>query len=76
MNLIWVLSQAIPRLIAPEMPSAEGMFWLAILGVGVNGFAAWKLSKGKTLNEQVLNRHLLEDVLSCCTHCKRHVDIF
>lgn len=60
---IWVLSMAIPRLMAPEMPSAEGMFWLAILGVGVNGFAAWKLSKGKTLNEQVLNWHLLEDVL-------------
>jgi len=60
---IWVLSLAIPRLMAPEMPSAEGMFWLAILGVGVNGFAAWKLSKGKTLNEQVLNWHLLEDVL-------------
>lgn len=59
----WVLSQAIPRLIEPEMPHALGMFWLAILGVAVNGYAAWKMSKGQTLNERVLNWHLLEDVL-------------
>jgi cobalt-zinc-cadmium efflux system protein len=60
---VWVLSEALPRLFAPEMPHAQGMFWLAILGVSVNGVAAWKLSKGKTLNERVLNWHLLEDVL-------------
>ncbi|OZG71626.1 cation transporter [Hahella sp. CCB-MM4] len=60
---VWVLSMAIPRLMAPEMPHAQGMFWLAILGVAVNGFAALKVSKGKTLNEQLLNWHLLEDVL-------------
>jgi cobalt-zinc-cadmium efflux system protein len=59
----WVLSEAIPKLFAPEMPHAQGMFWLAILGVTVNGYAAWKISKGKTLNEQILNWHLLEDVL-------------
>jgi len=60
---IWVLSAAIPRLSAPLMPHASGMFWLAVLGVAVNGFAAYKLSHGKTLNERVLNWHLLEDVL-------------
>ncbi|HEY9050199.1 MAG TPA: cation diffusion facilitator family transporter, partial [Gammaproteobacteria bacterium] len=60
---IWVLSQSLPRLINPEMPHVQGMFWLAILGVCVNGIAAWKLSKGKTLNERILNWHLLEDVL-------------
>ena len=60
---IWVLTTAIPRLWDPVMPHAEGMFGLAILGVAVNGFAAYKLSAGKTLNERVLNWHLLEDVL-------------
>jgi len=60
---IWVFSQALPRLLEPEMPHAQGMFWLAILGVSVNGYAAWKLSKGNTLNERILNWHLLEDVL-------------
>lgn len=59
---IWVLDEAIPRLSTPQMPHAQGMFWLAILGVVVNGFAAYKLSHGKTLNERVLNWHLLEDV--------------
>ncbi|MFL0802708.1 MAG: cation diffusion facilitator family transporter [Agarilytica sp.] len=60
---IWVLSEAIPKLLNPEMPVVEGMFGLAILGVTVNGYAAFKLSKGKSLNEQMLNWHLLEDVL-------------
>lgn len=59
----WVLAQAIPRLSEPVMPEVEGMLMLAILGVCVNGFAAWKLSAGETLNERVLNWHLLEDVL-------------
>ena len=59
----WVLLQAIPRLFDPVMPAAEGMLALAILGVAVNGFAAYKLSAGTTLNEKVLNWHLLEDVL-------------
>lgn len=60
---IWVLSETLPRLWAPQMPHAEGMLGLAILGVLVNGVAAWRLSGGKTLNERVLNWHLLEDVL-------------
>jgi len=60
---IWVLSEAIPRLQNPEMPVAEGMLGMAIFGIIVNGFAAYKLSGGKTLNERVLNWHLLEDVL-------------
>ena len=60
---VWVLSEAIPKLLHPEMPVVEGMLGLAILGVAVNGFAAYKLSHGQSLNEKVLNWHLLEDVL-------------
>lgn len=59
----WVLYQSVPRLFNPEMPVTEGMLALSIFGIAVNGFAAFKLSKGKTLNEKVLNWHLLEDVL-------------
>lgn len=59
----WVLFQSIPRLFNPGMPVTEGMLALSIFGIAVNGFAAFKLSKGKTLNEKVLNWHLLEDVL-------------
>jgi len=60
---LWILWEAVPRLFEPEMPHAEGMFFLAILGIVVNGYAAYKLSKGKTLNERIINLHLLEDVL-------------
>lgn len=60
---IWILFEAIPRLAAPEMPEVEGMLLLSIFGMAVNGFAAYKLSEGNSLNERVLNWHLLEDVL-------------
>ena len=60
---IWILFEAIPRLAEPQMPQTEGMLALAILGVIVNGYAAYKLSGGETLNERVLNWHLIEDVL-------------
>ncbi|MDV6317354.1 cation diffusion facilitator family transporter [Idiomarina sp. HP20-50] len=60
---IWILFEAIPRLWNPVMPMAEGMALLAVFGVIVNGYAAFKLSHGKSLNERVLNWHLLEDVL-------------
>ena len=58
---IWVLSEAIPRLSNPEMPVTEGMIGLAILGIFVNGFAAYKLHGGHSMNEKVLNWHLIED---------------
>ena len=60
---VWVMTAAIPRLFDPVMPEAQGMLLLAIFGVSVNGFAAYKLSAGETLNERILNWHLLEDVL-------------
>ena len=60
---IWIMTEAIPRLSNPVMPETEGMLILAIFGVCVNGFAAYKLSAGESLNERVLNWHLLEDIL-------------
>ncbi len=60
---VWVLSEAIPRLLSPEMPVTEGMIGLAILGVLVNGLAAYKLHGGHSMNEKVLNWHLIEDTM-------------
>jgi cobalt-zinc-cadmium efflux system protein len=60
---VFVIREAILRLQSPEMSDAKGMFYFALLGVAVNGYAAWKLSKGKTLNERVITLHLIEDVL-------------
>lgn len=59
----WVLGESLPRLLAPQMPHTSGMLGLAILGIAVNGYAAYKLHGGNTLNEKVLNWHLLEDML-------------
>ncbi len=60
---IYVISEAVGRLFEPEPSDADGMIIFAIIGVTVNGFAAYKLSGGKTMNEKVVSWHLLEDVL-------------
>tara|TARA_Y100000815_G_scaffold265617_1_gene282754 strand:- start:422 stop:1228 length:807 start_codon:yes stop_codon:yes gene_type:complete len=60
---VWILSEAIPRLINPEMPVTEGMMGLAVLGILVNGLAAYKLHGGHSMNEKVLNWHLIEDAM-------------
>jgi cobalt-zinc-cadmium efflux system protein len=38
------------------------MLAFAALGITVNGYAAWRASRGNTLNEKVVSWHLLEDV--------------
>lgn len=60
---IFILTEAIPRIINPEPTQVEGMFLLAILGVLVNGAAVLRLKKGSSINEKVVSLHLLEDVL-------------
>lgn len=60
---IVILFRAIPRLIHPEEVESEGMILLAILGVIVNGWAAYRLMKEDSLNERVVALHLLEDVM-------------
>ncbi|WP_211656107.1 cation diffusion facilitator family transporter [Planococcus alpniumensis] len=60
---IYIFFQAIPLLFNPEHSNAQGMVWFAIAGVLLNGFAAYRLHKGKSVNEGVLTWHLLEDVL-------------
>ena len=60
---IFVINEAVGRILEPEHSDAQGMIIFAIIGVLVNGYAAWKVSSGKTLNEKVISWHLLEDVL-------------
>lgn len=60
---IFIISEAIDRLYHPETSHAPGMIIFAVVGVLVNGYAAWKLSSGKSMNEKVVSWHLLEDVL-------------
>jgi cobalt-zinc-cadmium efflux system protein len=61
---VFIFIEAGKRLFAPVSPDPEGMVWFAVLGVAVNGFAAYRLKQGEGgLNQKVLSWHLLEDVL-------------
>ncbi|MBD3240463.1 MAG: cation diffusion facilitator family transporter [Chitinivibrionales bacterium] len=58
-----VISRAIPRLMHPESPNAQGMLAFAVVGVLVNGAAILRLRGGQSMNARVVALHLLEDVL-------------
>ncbi|MCK5330301.1 MAG: cation transporter [Candidatus Marinimicrobia bacterium] len=60
---VFILSEAIPRLLVPEPVNVVGMFYLSILGMVVNGVSVLRLRGGTTLNERVVTWHLIEDVL-------------
>ena len=60
---IFILIEAIPRLIQPQPSDAKGMIILAILGVMFNGAAVIRLKGGASFNEKVVRLHLIEDVM-------------
>lgn len=51
------------RMNEPHEPHTGGMIVLAVVGLGMNGLAAWRLHGGRSLNERGAFLHLLEDVL-------------
>jgi cobalt-zinc-cadmium efflux system protein len=63
LSSIFILTQAIPRLIHPQHSDAKGMIVLAILGIIANGYALFGLNKNESVNERTVFFHLLEDVL-------------
>ncbi len=60
---IFIVTEAVQRLVDPQEVHAQGMFWLAVAGIAINGFAALRLKKGTSLNERAVLLHLMEDVL-------------
>lgn len=60
---LFILSEAIPRMLDPEPTNAPGMIAIAFVGIGVNGYAVWRLRSDKGMNAQTVAWHLLEDVL-------------
>jgi len=60
---IFIIIEAVPRFWNPEPVKTLGMLLFAILGILINGAAAWKLWGGNSLNERAVKLHLLEDVL-------------
>jgi cobalt-zinc-cadmium efflux system protein len=60
---LFILSEAIPRLVNPQPSNAGGMALLAVIGIAVNGLAALRVRGSQSLNAQLVTWHLLEDVL-------------
>lgn len=60
---IYIVIESIMGFNEPREPNGMGMFGLAVFGIAMNGFAAWKLGHGHTHNEKILRWHLIEDVL-------------
>ncbi len=59
---VYILLQAIPRLVNPEPTNAQGMIIFAVVGIAVNGLAALRLRGTDSMNARVVSLHLLEDV--------------
>lgn len=60
---LFILSEAVDRIMNPEHSNAPGMLLFAIAGIVVNGLAVLRVKGGKSLNARVVAWHLLEDVL-------------
>jgi cobalt-zinc-cadmium efflux system protein len=60
---LYVIYEATGRILNPEAVKPEGMIFLAILGICVNSFAAYRLSKDEGLNSKMVMYHLFEDLL-------------
>ncbi|MCB1145757.1 MAG: cation transporter [Leptospiraceae bacterium] len=60
---IYVCTEAIARLYAPEPANAQGMLYFAIFGILVNGLAALRLRGSHGHNEKAVFLHFLEDIL-------------
>ena len=60
---IFIIKNAIERFSEPKEVNSVWMFILAIIGLIINWFAAYKTAKWSWLNEKAITLHLLEDVL-------------
>lgn len=60
---IYIVYESINRIMNPQMPDVYWMLGTAVLGIALNGFAAWKIKSGKSMNKQVMTIHLLEDAV-------------
>ena len=60
---IFVVYNAVNRIITPEEINYDGMIIFAIIGVIVNFLAAYFTREGNSLNQKSVNLHMLEDVL-------------
>jgi len=57
-----VVYSSVARLLSPAEPRSDMMIILAVFGVAVNGYAAYRTHRG-SFNERAISLHMLEDVL-------------
>ena len=57
-----ILSEAIPRLFAPESVDAGGMLIVAIIGLLFKSISVYRLHGAETFNEKAIFYHLLGDI--------------
>lgn len=60
---IFIIINAVKRIINPVIINYDGMIIFALFGVIVNFLAAYFTSNGESLNQRAVNLHMLEDVL-------------
>lgn len=63
----FILSEAIPRLFAPEGVDAGGMLIVGIVGLVFKSISVWRLHGGETFNEKAIFYHLLGDIFEWIT---------
>ena len=57
-----ILSEAIPRLFAPESVDAGGMLLVAVVGIVFKSISVYRLHDGETFNERAILIHQLGDI--------------
>lgn len=60
---VFIIYEAVRRLGDPRPTDAQGMLVFALVGIAVNGYAAYRTAGGLNLNAKVISWHLIEDVL-------------
>lgn len=63
LSSIFVIIEGVKRIIEPQIVDVNGMFWLALIGIGVNGIVALRLKRGDSISEKAVFIHIMEDVL-------------
>jgi cation diffusion facilitator family transporter len=58
-----MLIGAITRILNPAPVNYDGVLFLAVIGLFVNGYGAYKTISGEKISEKAVGLHLLEDVL-------------
>lgn len=59
---VFVITEAVQRLMDPQESNARGMLVFALVGIAINGYAAFRTNKGKNLNSRMISWHLIEDL--------------